>query len=85
MISDNDRTILKNFGKHLKALREAQELTFREFSTLSHVNTGDIVKYENGESGPNLITLKKLALGLKVHPTVLLDFDFETNFKDGSK
>jgi len=85
MISDKDRKILKRFGEHLKALRESQKLTFREFSTLSQVNTGDLVKYENGESGPNLITIKKLALGLKIHPTELLDFDFGIDFLAGNE
>jgi transcriptional regulator with XRE-family HTH domain len=80
MISDKERVILKEFGKHLKALRESKELSFREFSKLSGVNTGDIVKYENGDSGPNLLTLKKLAIGLKIHPMRLLEFDFKIDF-----
>lgn len=83
MISEKDREILKEFGKHLKALREDQGLSFREFSKLSGVNTGDIVKYENGESGPNLLTLRKLAIGLKIHPIKLLEFDFRTDFEGG--
>ncbi|RAJ20996.1 helix-turn-helix domain-containing protein [Pedobacter cryoconitis] len=83
MISDNERDILKEFGKHLKGLREERKLSFREFSKLSGVNTGDIVKYENGESGPNILTLKKLAVGLKIHPTKLLDFNFNIDFNAG--
>ncbi|MBB6498964.1 helix-turn-helix domain-containing protein [Pedobacter cryoconitis] len=83
MIGDNERDILKEFGKNLKKLREERDLSFREFSRLSGVNTGDIVKYENGESGPNILTLKKLAIGLKVHPTKLLDFNFKVDFNVG--
>lgn len=83
MITVKERSILKEFGKHLKALREAQGLSFREFSKLSGVNTGDIVKYENGESGPNILTLKKLAIGLKIHPMKLLEFNFNIDFNAG--
>jgi transcriptional regulator with XRE-family HTH domain len=85
MPSNKNSITLRNFGKHLKALRMAQNLKFREFSALTNVNTGDLVKYENGESGPNLITITKLAIGLKVHPRVLLDFNFEIDFSTGTE
>lgn len=83
MISDKEREILKEFGRNLKALREKRSLSFREFSRLSGVNTGDLVKYENGDSGPNLLTLKKLSVGLKIHPKELIDFDFKVDFSAG--
>ena len=83
MISEKDRFILVKFGEHLRSLREVHDLTYRELSKRSGVNTGDIVKYEKGESGPNLITLKKLAIGFKIHPTKLLDFEFGIDFSQG--
>ena len=83
MLSKKDSITLRKFGKHLKALRLAKDLKFRELSALSNINTADLVKYENGETGPNLVTLKKLATGLKVHPAELLDFDFGVEFTGG--
>ena len=49
----------------------------------SGVNTCDIVKYEKGESGPNLIIIRKLAIGFKIHPIKLLDFEFGIDFSQG--
>lgn len=83
MVSDKDKLVLIKFGEHLRSLREAHSLTYRELSKRSGVNTGDIVKYEKGESGPNLITLKKLAVGFKIHPTQLLNFEFGIDFSEG--
>ncbi|MGM9478952.1 helix-turn-helix domain-containing protein [Pedobacter sp. GSP4] len=83
MISEKEKIILKNFGQHLKNLKEKQKLSYREFYKRSGVNTGDIIKYENGETSPTFITLTRLAIGLKTHPSVLLDFDFEVDFSAG--
>jgi transcriptional regulator with XRE-family HTH domain len=83
MISEKDRAVLKKFGEHLKELKDAQKLTYREFSKRSGVNTGDIILYENGQSGPTLITIKKLAIGLGIHPSKLLDFEFGIDFSAG--
>lgn len=83
MISEKDRVVLEKFGEHLRSLRDSHGLTYRELSKRSGVNTGDIVKYEKGESGPTLITLKKLAVGFKIHPIKLLDFEFGIDFKEG--
>ena len=83
MISDKDRNVLKRFGEHLKKLRAEQQLSYREFAKRSGVNTGDVILYENGESGPTLLTIKKLSIGLGIHPSELLSFDFGIDFKGG--
>ncbi len=83
MISEKEKIILKSFGEHLKSLKEEQKLSYREFYKRSDVNTGDIIKYENGETSPNFITIMKLAIGLKIHPTVLLDFEYGIDFSAG--
>ncbi len=83
MISEKEKIVLKSFGKHLKSLKEKQKLSYREFYKRSGVNTGDIIKYENGETSPSFITLVRLAIGLKIHPTELLDFNFGIDFSAG--
>lgn len=83
MISEKEKIILKSFGEHLKSLKEKQELSYREFYKRSGVNTGDIIKYENGETSPNFITILRLSIGLKIHPTELLDFDYGIDFSAG--
>jgi transcriptional regulator with XRE-family HTH domain len=83
MISEKEKIILKNFGRHLKSLKEKQKLSYREFYKRSGVNTGDIIKYENGETSPSFITLTRLAIGLKLHPIELLNFNFGVDFTAG--
>lgn len=83
MISEKEKVILKSFGQHLKKLKEKQNISYREFYKLSGVNTGDIIKYENGETSPTLTTITKLAVGLKIHPSELFQFDFGIDFKAG--
>lgn len=76
MYSDEDSITLRRFGKHLKALRKVRNSQFREFSLLTDIHTDNLLKYENGEAGPTLITLRKLATGLGMHPSELLRFEF---------
>jgi transcriptional regulator with XRE-family HTH domain len=83
MISEKEKIILKNFGRHLRSLKEKQKLSYREFYKRSGVNTGDIIKYENGDTSPSFITLTRLAIGLKIHPTELLDFNYGVDFSAG--
>jgi transcriptional regulator with XRE-family HTH domain len=83
MISEKEKEILKKFGAHLKKLKEARSLSYRQFYANSGVNTGDIVKYERGITAPDFITIKRLAVGLKVHPSELLNFEFGIDFGAG--
>jgi len=83
MISEKEKEILKKFGAHLKKLKEARNLSYRQFYAQSGVNTGDIIKYEKGETAPDLITIKRLAVGLKVHPSELNNFDYGIDFEAG--
>jgi DNA-binding Xre family transcriptional regulator len=57
--------IKKQFGSHLKKIRE------------SDMNESNISKYENGKRDPRLSTILKLAKMLKVHPKELLNFDMD--------
>ncbi|WP_293304090.1 helix-turn-helix domain-containing protein [Pedobacter sp. UBA5917] len=83
MISEKEKEILKKFGAHLKKLKEARNLSYRQFYANSGVNTGDIIKYENGSTAPDIITIKRLAVGLRIHPSQLLDFEFGVDFAAG--
>lgn len=83
MISEKEKEILKKFGAHLKKLKEARALSYRQLYANSGVNTGDIIKYEKGETAPDIITIKRLAVGLKIHPSELFNFEFGIDFQAG--
>jgi transcriptional regulator with XRE-family HTH domain len=62
---------------------KARNLSYRQFYANSGVNTGDIIKYENGTTEPDIVTIKRLAVGLKIHPSELLKFEFGIDFEAG--
>ncbi len=68
--------VLIRFGKRLAALRKRKKLSFRKMSAQCNVDFSDIKKYENGVKDLQLTTIVDLATGLGVHPSSLLDFDF---------
>jgi len=74
MVSDSDREILIQFGKHLKSLRESKELTLRKMSLLCNVEYADIQRYEAGKLNITLLSIVELAKALEIDPKELLDF-----------
>ncbi len=46
-------------------------------SSKSGVSVSHISRIERGEKGVGLTTIRDLAIGLKLHPSALLDFKFE--------
>ncbi|QXU43586.1 helix-turn-helix transcriptional regulator [Pedobacter sp. D749] len=58
MILEKEKIIVKRLGHHLKPLKETQKISYRKFHKRSGVNTGDVIKYENGETSPSFIIIK---------------------------
>lgn len=60
-----------------------------DLSAVSRINETQISKIETGDYGPNLQTIRALAVALGVRPLELLNFDFDlklnTNFTIRSK
>lgn len=83
-MSDNER-IKKIFGEKLRELRLDKELSLKKADAQSGLDSSNIFKYETGQRDPQLTTIIKLALALKVHPKDLFDTDFGINFTDGYK
>lgn len=77
------------FGRHLRELRERRNWTQLDLSAYSEVNETQISKIENGEVGPNLQTIRVLAVALGIYPRELLDFEyplvFNTDFSSSNK
>lgn len=74
---DIDRKRLKKFGLHLKKLRQKSGLSMRQLAARCDVDYAKISKLENNKETLELTTLFELAVGLDVHPTELLNFEFE--------
>ncbi len=69
---DYTRLIQRAFGRALRREREAQELSQEELGFRSGVHRTYISELEGGKKCPSLVTVAKLAAGLKVRPSRLL-------------
>jgi len=72
-----DRIIKRQFGEHLKEMRQARDMSLRDLEDQCGLDNSYISKIEQGMVNITLITIKDLAKGLGVHPKELLDYDFE--------
>ena len=74
MVSDLDKEVLMQFGKHLKTLRLAKKLTYRKMALLCNIDYSDIQRFESGKINITLLTIFELAKALEVEPKELLEF-----------
>ncbi len=64
--------ILKKFGASIKKIRKSKKLTMLDIEVSTGISEGSISKIENGKKNPALTTVIKLAQGLSVSPSKLL-------------
>jgi transcriptional regulator with XRE-family HTH domain len=80
---DEKERIKLVFGSKLKSIREEQKLSLKKTDAQSDLDSSNIFKYETGQRDPQLTTIIKLAIALKVHPKDLFDIDFGIDFTAG--
>lgn len=71
----NDKEVLKKFGANLRQIRNSKGMKLDDVSAHSGIDTSDIGKIERGEINLAFSTLCKLAIGLDVKLTQLVDFE----------
>lgn len=69
--------LLEKLGKRFKALREARNLSPKDISFHTGIDTSDVTRIELGKLNITFRTFCKLVVVLKVHPMELLDLDFD--------
>ncbi|MBA4055545.1 MAG: XRE family transcriptional regulator [Marivirga sp.] len=78
-----DKKRLQKFRENLARLREERGLSQRALSYQCDVDHTKISKLEtNPDTNLNITTLFELARGLGVHPTELIDYEFDFLRKD---
>lgn len=70
--------IQKQFGLHVKQIREEQALSLRETARNCDLDDSNISKIEHGRFDVRLSTIVELAKGLGVRPSRLLDYDLDS-------
>jgi len=66
--------IKKQFGKHLRKLRQEKKLTQEELADKADMHSTYIGQIERGKRNPSLINLYKLTKALKISGGHLLPF-----------
>jgi transcriptional regulator with XRE-family HTH domain len=76
-MKEKDKKRLRKFAAHLVKLREKKGISQRELSSRCDVDYAKISKLENNKANLTITTLIELAEGLDMHPTDLLNINFD--------
>lgn len=69
-----DTKLLKQFGAHLRNLREANKLTLEQLANKADVEVSQIHRIESGKVNTTISTLNVLAKALGIRLKELIDF-----------
>jgi len=72
MAKNRDDKFLKKLGANVKKLRQARELTTREFADLADIAYNQVWRIENGKHDPSIGTILAIARALEVPLAELL-------------
>jgi transcriptional regulator with XRE-family HTH domain len=75
LINTKDIEYQKEFGKHLKKLREDKGISQEELANISDVSLPQITRIERGVLNTTLGTIKALAKGLNIKTAELFAFE----------
>lgn len=71
-----------DFGKKLKSIRTNRHLSQEELAFQCNMQASHIGQIERGQKNPTLDTLQKIANGLDIPLTELLNFNTEPNLEN---
>jgi len=67
-------TYVVELGKRIKNIREGKKMTITDLAYNCELDSQNLRKYENGKQEMKISTLKRIAEGLNISPSKLLDF-----------
>lgn len=74
MNNTRDNKLLKRFGKHIRELRTAQDLSQEGLANEAEIPISQIGRIERGEINPTLSTINALSQALKTSLKKIMDF-----------
>lgn len=77
VISIRNEQFLKKLGRRIIVLRHEKGLSQEELANLSDISIAQIGRIERGKINCTVSTLRTIALGLNIHLSVLLHFDYD--------
>lgn len=75
LINTKDNDYLKEFGKHLKKLREDSGMSQEELANNAEVSLPQITRIERGTVNTTICTIKALAKGLSLKTSEMFGFE----------
>lgn len=76
-----DKDLRLAFGKQVRKLRLAKGHSMRGFANEADIEYSQVVKIENGITGPTITTVYKIAETLNIPLKDLFDFTYTTSVK----
>ena len=74
-VGQRDHPYIKAFGSNLRKVRLEKGLSQEELAGRADSVLSQIGRIERGERAPTIVTVKKLAEALRIHPKELFDFE----------
>ena len=68
---------LEKFGERVKSIREKRKLTLNDMEFATGIDLSDYNKIEKGKTNITFRTFLKISKGLRINPSVLINFDFD--------
>jgi transcriptional regulator with XRE-family HTH domain len=68
---------LEKLGARVKSIREKRKLTLNDMEFSTGIDLSDYNKIEKGKTNITFKTFLKIAKGLKINPSDLINFEFD--------
>lgn len=76
-MKDITTDFLDKFGAKVKSLREKRKFTLNEMEFRTGIDSSDYNKIEQGKTNITFRTFLKIAKGLEINPSELINFRFD--------
>lgn len=77
MINIKNEEFIKKLGRRIIVLRHERGLSQEELANLADIPLAQIGRIERGKINCTISTLRTIAIGLELHLSDLLDFEYE--------
>ena len=73
IVNTKEEKYLKNLGDRIQKMRIAKGLEQKPFASYCRISRTQLYMIESGKTNPRLLTLQKIAIGLEVSVSELLE------------
>ena len=74
-LEDNNNSVLRSLGYHLRQIRQQKQLRQKTVAKLCEMDSGSYSNIENGKRNITVLTLFKISKALKVSMAEIISFE----------